>query len=164
MMNVMQSVIKMVNRIRGRNKAKRHETFVSFLKEVGAEFSYLPLYTSIRRLSAGKVLEHFFGLCKEVFFIFSTTNDSTNTFQAQLRSIEFLCSLAILTDMKNHLSIILNFILQGKGQSISYFVRYVEGFCSKLVLVADCLPNNNFVISIAAQSLRKNSPMLILHS
>ena len=68
--------------------------------------------------------------------------DSTNTFQAQLRSIEYLCGLAYLTDMTNHLNV-LNLILQGKEQSISHLVGHVEGFRSKLVLFTNYLQNNN---------------------
>ena len=70
MMNVMQNVIKMVNIIKNGHKAQRHRRFVGFLRELGTEFSDLPLYTSIRWLSAGKILKHFFGLRKEIFFIF----------------------------------------------------------------------------------------------
>ena len=66
MMNVMQSVIKMVDLIRGGHKAQRHQKFVEFLKELDAEFSDLPLYTSIIWLSAGKILKHFYGLRKEI--------------------------------------------------------------------------------------------------
>ena len=103
----------------------------------------LPLYTSIRWLSAGKVLTHFFGLRKEILSVFEEElMESTNTFQAQLRSIEFLCDLAFLTDMTNHLNG-LNLNLQGKGQSISRLVGHVEGFRSKLVLFTNCLQNNN---------------------
>ena len=90
-MNVMQSVVKMVNLIRGGNKSQRHHLFVSFLKKHDAEFSDLPLYTSIRWLSGGKVLKHFFELRKKILSFFEDQlMDSTNTFQAQLQSIEFL--------------------------------------------------------------------------
>ena len=143
MMNAMQSVVKMVNLIRGGNKSQRHRSFVSFLDELNAEFSDLPQYTSIRWLSAGKVLTHFFGLRKEILSFFEEElMESTNTFQAQLRSIEFLCDLAFLTDMINHLNV-LNLNLHGKGQSISHLVGHVEGFCSKLVLFTNRLQNNN---------------------
>ena len=143
MMNAMQSVVKMVNLIRGGNKSQRHQRFLSFLDELNAEFSDLPLYMSIRWLSTGKVLTHFFGLCKEILSFFEEElMEGTNTFQAQLQSIEFLCDLAFLTDIKNHLNV-LNLNLQGKGQSISHLVGHVEGFCSKLVLFTNCLQNNN---------------------
>ena len=138
MMNAMQSVVKMVNLIRGGNKSQRHRRFVSFLDELNAELGDLPLYTSIRWLSAGKVLTHFFGLRKEILSFFEEElMESTNTFQAQLRSIEFLCDLAFLTDMTNHLNV-LNLYLQEKGQSISHLVGHVEGFRSKLVLFTNC--------------------------
>ena len=69
MMKVMQSVIKMVNLIRSGHKAQRHRRLVGFLRERYAEFSDLPLYTSIRRLSAGKTLKYFF-MRKRNSFIF----------------------------------------------------------------------------------------------
>ena len=47
-----------------------HQRFVGFLGELDAEFSDLPLYTSIRWLSAGKILKHFFGMCKEILSFF----------------------------------------------------------------------------------------------
>ena len=68
--------------------------------------------------------------------------DSTGNFQAQLQSTEFLCGLAFLTDMTNHLNM-LNLSLQGKGQSISHLVGHFESFCSKLRLFTECLQNND---------------------
>ena len=50
----------------GGYKAQRHRRFVGFLTELDAEFSNLPLYTSIRWFSAGKILKQFFGLRKEI--------------------------------------------------------------------------------------------------
>ena len=70
MMNVMQSVIKIVNLTRGGHQAQRHRRFVGFLRELETEFGDLPLYTSIRWLSAGKILKHFFGLRKEILLFF----------------------------------------------------------------------------------------------
>ena len=81
----------MVNLIRGGHKAQRHRRFVGFLKELDAEFSDLPLYTSMRWLSAGKILKHFFGLRKKNFSCFEEQlMDSTGNFQAQLESTDFL--------------------------------------------------------------------------
>ena len=68
MINVMQSVIKMVNLIRGGHKVQRQQRFVGFLRELDVEFSDLPLYASIRWLSAGKIVKHFFGLAKKFFY------------------------------------------------------------------------------------------------
>ena len=67
--------------------------------------------------------------------------DSTGSFQAQLQSTKFLCGLAFLTDMTNHLNM-LNLSLQEKGQSISHLVGQVESFRSKLRLFTDRYQNN----------------------
>ena len=141
----------MVNLIRGGNTSQRHRRFVSFLKELDVEFSDLPLYTSIRWLSAGKVLKHFFGLRKEILAFFEEQlMHNTNTFRAQLRSIKFLCDLAFLSDMTNYLNM-LNLSLQGKGQSISHLVGHVEGFRSKLVLFTDKLQSRSFSVLLSHQ-------------
>ena len=114
-MNVMQSVIKMVNLISSGHKAQKHRRFVGFLKELDAEFSDLPMYTSVKWLSAGKILKHFFGLLKEILSFFEEqVMDSTGNFQTQFHITEFLCGLAFLTDMANHLNM-LNLSLQEKG-------------------------------------------------
>ena len=54
MSNVMKTVVQVVNLIRGGNKAHRHRCFITFLKELSAEFSDLPLYTNVRWLVLGK--------------------------------------------------------------------------------------------------------------
>ena len=60
--DVMKTAVQTVNLITGGNKAHRHRRFITFLEELNAEFSDLPLYTNVRWHSAGKVLKHFFGL------------------------------------------------------------------------------------------------------
>ena len=70
MMNVIQSVIKMVNLARSGHKAQSHRRFVGFLRELDAEISDLPLYTSIRWLRVGKTLKHFFGVRKKILSFF----------------------------------------------------------------------------------------------
>ena len=122
-MNVMQSVIKMVNLIRGGHKAQRHQRFEGFLRELDVEFGDLPLYTSIRWLRTEKILKHFFGLRKEILSFFEEKLvDSTGNFQVQLQSTEFLCGIAFLTDMMNHLNMV-NLSLQGKGAKYFSFGR-----------------------------------------
>ena len=106
---------------------------MEFLRELDAEFSDLPLYTSNRKL-------HFFGLRKESFE--EQLMNSTGNFQAQLQSTKFLCGVAFLTDMTNHLNMV-NLSLQEKGQSISHLVGQVESFRSKLRLFTNCLQNND---------------------
>ena len=90
-----------------------------------------------------KILKHFFGLRKEIFsFLEEQLVDSTGNFQAQLQSTEFLCRLAFLIDMANHLNMV-NLSLQEKGQSVSHLVGHVKSFRSNLCLFTDCLQNND---------------------
>ena len=92
MMNAMQSVIKMVNLIRGRRTTQRHRRFVGFLKELDVEFSDLLFCTSLRWLSVSKIQKHSFGLRNEILSFFEEQlMDRTGNFQAQLQSTEFLC-------------------------------------------------------------------------
>ena len=46
---------------------------------------------------------------------------STGNFQAQLQGTEFLCGVAFLTDMTNHLNMV-NLSLQEKDQSIFHLI------------------------------------------
>ena len=106
-MNVMQSVIKLINLTRGEHRAERHRRFVGFLRELDAEFSDFPLDGSIRWLSTGKILKHFFGLRKEILSFFEEQlMDGIGNFQAQLQSTKFLCELVFLIDIKYHLNMV----------------------------------------------------------
>ena len=119
---------------------------------------------SIRWLNAGKILKHFFGLRKKILSFFQEQlMDSTGNFQAQLQSTEFLCGLAFLTDMTNHLNLV-NLSLQEKGQSIFHLVGHVESFSSKLRLFTTVGKIMMLLIFRAALSPKKNIPMLVLHS
>ena len=96
--------------------------------------------------------ETFFWTAQRNPFIFEEQlTDSTDTFQAQLQSPEFLCDLAFLTDMTNHLNVS-NLSLQGKRHSISNLVGHVESFRSKLVLFTDCLQSSDLAHFPAALS------------
>ena len=141
--DIMKTVVQIVNLIRGGNKAHRHRRFITFLDELNAEFSDLPLYTNVRWLSAGKVLQHFFGLRKEILSFLQTEQLSeTQMYQTQLCDKNFLCSLAFLTDITMHLNV-LNLRLQGRKQTISHLVGHIETFQKKLRLFASCLKNND---------------------
>ena len=66
MMSVMQSVIKMVNLIRGGHKAQRHRRFAGFLRELDAEFSVYE-YKMVKRRQDTETL---FRAAQRNFFIF----------------------------------------------------------------------------------------------
>ena len=140
--DVMKTVVQIVNLIRSGNKAHRHRRFITFLEELNAEFSDLPLYTNVRWLSAGKVLKHFFGLRKDILSFLTEESSETHVYQTQLSDENFLCKPAFLTDITMHLNV-MNLRLQGRNQNISHLVGHVETFKIKLHLFATCLKNND---------------------
>lgn len=160
MSDVMQSVIRMVNLIRGGNKSQRHRKFISFLEEVNAEFSDIPLHSSIRWLSAGKTLQHFFALRKDVLSFLQTEQlSNTELYQTQLQDRDFICSLAFLTDMTAHMNV-LNLNLQGKQQNISHLVGHIEAFRKKLLLFSACLRKNDLTHFPSCRELMAEDSML----
>ena len=141
--DVMKTVDQIVNLIRGSNKAHRHRRFITFLEELNAEFSDLPLYTNITWFSAGKVLKHFFGLQMDILSFLAEKLRETHVYQTQLRGKNFLCILAFLADITMLLNV-LNLRLQERNQNISHLVGHVETFKMKLRLFATCLKHNDF--------------------
>ena len=109
--DVIETVIQTVNLIRGGNKAHRHRRFITFFKELNAEFSDLPLYTNISWLGAGKVLKHFFGLRMDILSFLAEELSEMHVYQIQLRDKNFLCKLSFLGDITMHLNV-LNLRLQ----------------------------------------------------
>ena len=117
--------------------------FISFLEEVKAEFSDIPQHSSVRWLSAGKTLQHFFALRKDILsFLQNEQLSNTELYQTQLQDRDFICSLAFLTDITAHLNV-LNLSLQGKQQNISQLVGHIEAFRKKLLLFSANLRKND---------------------
>jgi hypothetical protein len=56
---IMRHVVKIINLIRGGNRAQSHSKLISFLEEMSAEYKDISLYSEIRWLSAGKTLIQF---------------------------------------------------------------------------------------------------------
>ncbi len=78
--DIMTNVTKIINFIRGGNKALRHRLFIKFLKENKFRCFNISLYSQIRWLSATKSLEQFLFLGKK-FYSFSviSTKHVVNT-------------------------------------------------------------------------------------
>jgi hypothetical protein len=132
-----------VNLIRGSNKSQRHRKFTAFLEEINAEFSDIPLHSIKRWLNAGKMLQHFFALRKDILsFPQNKQLNNTQVYQAQLQDKDFLYSLAFLTEMTTHLNV-LNLSLQGIQQNISQLVGHIETFRKKLQRFSTCLRKND---------------------
>jgi hypothetical protein len=133
MTETMTTVIAIVNLIRGGNKAHRHRHFVAFLDELDAEYRDLPLHCEVRWLSAGKCLSRFFSLREEILsFLRDEKIPKSEEFQQKLADGDFLCALAFLTDITNHLNN-LNLRLQGKQQNIAMLLGHVNCFARSLI-------------------------------
>jgi len=143
--NIMNTVLKITNLIRGGNRSLNHRNFIKYLEELDCEYCDLLLHTDVRWLSRGKCLERFFGLRKEILN-FLKTNITTDTtyFENQLVDKQFLCSLAFLTDIYQHLNK-LNLRLQGRKQTISQIIGFLDRFRKKLELFKNVFVENKLI-------------------
>ncbi|XP_026827608.1 general transcription factor II-I repeat domain-containing protein 2A-like [Ooceraea biroi] len=140
----MQTVTKIINTIKGGLKFLSHRKFQLFLEEHNAIYTDVPLYCEVRWLSAGKCLEKFFAIRKEIFlFLQDELPAKFEEFKFFFTDVDSLCELALITDMTNHLNI-LNLKLQKTNQIISQLVCHVDSFRKKLVLFKNQLENNIF--------------------
>ncbi|XP_061765856.1 general transcription factor II-I repeat domain-containing protein 2-like [Nerophis ophidion] len=127
MEHVMTTVTKVVNFIRA--KSLNHRQFKSFLDEFGSKQTDVPCHTEVRWLSRGKVLNRFFELREEICQFLQSKGKDT----ADLREQKFMCELAFLCDISNHLDV-LNMQLQGRGRIITDMYSSVRAFKTKLCL------------------------------
>ena len=130
-----KTVVKIINTIRGGNKALLHRLLRKFLDEMDADYDDLPLYNQVRWLSAGKSLESFFGVVEFIpTFLKESVKADTTELEEKLQDPAFLTELAYLTDLTNHLNE-LNLKLQGKNKTVSHLMSDVNAFRSKLRLL-----------------------------
>ncbi|XP_067215683.1 protein FAM200A-like [Linepithema humile] len=103
----MQTVTKITNVIKGGNKFLSHRKFQHFLEEHNAVYTDVPLHCEVRWLSAGKCLEKFFAIRKEIFlFLQEQLPIKYNEFKFFFEDLDSLCELAVITDVTNHLNIL----------------------------------------------------------
>ncbi|XP_067206339.1 general transcription factor II-I repeat domain-containing protein 2A-like, partial [Linepithema humile] len=140
----MQTVTKITNVIKGGNKFLSHRKFQHFLEEHNAVYTDVPLHCEVRWLSAGKCLEKFFAIRKEIFlFLQEQLPIKYNEFKFFFEDLDSLCELAVITDVTNHLNI-LNVKLQKTDQIISQLLSHIDSFRRKLQLFKNHLENNIF--------------------
>lgn len=140
----MQTVTKIINLIKGGQKFLSHRKFQHFLEEHNAIYTDVPLYCEVRWLSAGKCLEKFFAIRKEIFlFLQDKFPAKCDEFKFFFEDVDSLCELALITDMTKHLNT-LNLKLQKTDQIISQLVRHVDSFRRKLRMFKNQLENNIF--------------------
>lgn len=135
----MQIVNKIVNIIKGGNKSLNHRKFQSFFEEHNAIYKDIPLYCEVRWLSAGKCLEKFFAIRKEIFlFLQEMSFTKFDDFKSFFEDLNFLSELALITDLISHLNN-LNLKLQKANQTISQLVSHIDSFRRKLTLLKNHL-------------------------
>ncbi|KYN16303.1 General transcription factor II-I repeat domain-containing protein 2A [Trachymyrmex cornetzi] len=138
----MQMVTNIINMIKGDHKFLSHRKFQHFIEERNALYKDVPLYCEVRWLSAGKYLEKFFAIRKEIFlFLQDHFPTKCDEFQFFFEDLDSLCELALIIDVTNHLNI-LNSKLQKIDQTISQLVSHIDSFRRKLVLFKRQLENN----------------------
>lgn len=125
MTDVMDITLKIVNSIRARSLRRR--LFRTQLEENEAEYEDLLLYTDIRWLSRGRLLERFQSLLPEIIQFLESLGERP----AQLHDASWLIQLAFLTDLTAHCNAF-NLELQGKDKTITQLVSSLNAFKSKL--------------------------------
>ncbi|XP_050508033.1 general transcription factor II-I repeat domain-containing protein 2A-like [Diabrotica virgifera virgifera] len=140
---VFQTVIKIVNMIRGGNRSLLHRQLKQFLVETEAEYGDLLMYNHVRWLSAGKCMERFFAIRKEIpAFLNKYVSSDTTELEEEFKDPEFLRQLAFITDLTNHLNM-LNLSLQGRNQTVSDLIGMINGFRNTLNVFKRALEKNN---------------------
>ncbi|XP_074032206.1 general transcription factor II-I repeat domain-containing protein 2B-like [Leptinotarsa decemlineata] len=140
---VFQTVIKIINMIRGGNRSLLHRQLKQFLVETEAEYGDLLMYNHVRWLSAGKCMERFFAIRKEIpAFLNKYVSSDTTELEEKFKDPEFLRQLAFITDLTNHLNK-LNLSLQGRNQTVSDLIGMINGFRNKLNVFKRALEKNN---------------------
>lgn len=141
--SIMKMVTKVTNLIRGGNRSGTHRKLKTFLQSKNVAYDDLLLRKQNRWLSAGNLLQRFFAIRKELTeFLESEFKSKTVDITTELRSSEFLCGLAFLTDVTFHFNE-LNLKLQGKKQNIAHLFGNIEGFRKKLELFSHQLEKGN---------------------
>lgn len=92
----MDTVVKIVLFIVSRS-ALTHGQFKSLLEEMNSEYTDLPLYSNIRWLSRGNVLNRFVTYPEEIKLLL----DKKKTF-SELKNEDWLCKLMFLSDITQH--------------------------------------------------------------
>ncbi|CAI6377025.1 unnamed protein product [Macrosiphum euphorbiae] len=137
--DVIDPVVRCINYIRA--KALHRRQFRVLFEEEINELGELHLYCAVRWLSKGEMLKHFFLLRREVLQ-FLVEKQAMPDERDLLESESWLCDLAFLIDITQHLNI-LNRKLQGKDCSLPIMFNLVYGFKAKLSLFLTNLTRNN---------------------
>ncbi|KAM9302093.1 general transcription factor II-I repeat domain-containing protein 2B-like [Gastrophryne carolinensis] len=132
MADVMEVVIKTTNLIRDKKCGGTCKHFKGLLEELEVASCDLPPTRNIQWLSDGSYLSKFFRLRKEIY-IFLVEFKCDPCLKERLADIDFLCSLAFLTDITQSLNT-LNKNLREPKQNICQLYKHISAFRNKLML------------------------------
>ncbi|KAG9475648.1 general transcription factor II-I repeat domain-containing protein 2B-like [Eleutherodactylus coqui] len=132
MSDIMEVVIKITNMIREKKCGVTRRRFKALLEELEAASCDLPQNRNVRWLNEANYLCKFFRLRKEIY-LFLTEIKSDPFLEDRLCDMDFLCSLAFLTDITQTLNS-LNKSLKEKDQNISQLYQHISAFRTKLML------------------------------
>jgi hypothetical protein len=142
LLEVIQSVIKLVNHIRA-NKLL-HRQFQDFLKSCDdAKFKEVPFHTEVRWLSLAAVLERVVQLRPKIVEFFGANKKDCEAFP-EVDDPRWIQNVSFLADFTAHLAA-LNKLLQGDNKSLSTMVGHVTAFQEKLVLFREQLVNGDTI-------------------
>ncbi|KAM4016978.1 general transcription factor II-I repeat domain-containing protein 2B-like [Anomaloglossus baeobatrachus] len=140
MADVMEVVIKITNMIRDKKCGVTRRRFKALLEELDAARCNLPQSKNVRWLNEGNYLCKFFRLRKEIY-LFLKELKSYPSLEERLCDVDFLCSLAFLTDITQALNS-LNKSLKEKEQDICQLYKHISAFRTKLMLLKLSLLQN----------------------
>ena len=135
---MLDQVVKVVNFVVAR--AKNTRLFTILCDEMGSAHSHLLMYTAVRWLSRGKVLNRIFELRHEVhLFLLDSSPDLANYFEDEM----WLKRVAYLADIFSQLNKT-NLELQGQHVNPFQLKSKIEAFKRKLSHLANDLDKNDF--------------------
>ncbi|XP_072277630.1 general transcription factor II-I repeat domain-containing protein 2B-like [Pyxicephalus adspersus] len=143
MSDVMEIVIKVTHLIRDKKCGVTRRRFKALLEELEAASSDLPQNRNLRWLSEGSYLSKFFRYRREIHSLLVELK-SDPVLEMCLCDMDFLCSLAFLTDITQSLNT-LNKNLQEKEQNISQLYKHISAFRNKLLLFKLNLLRNELI-------------------
>ncbi|XP_050730475.1 general transcription factor II-I repeat domain-containing protein 2-like isoform X3 [Eriocheir sinensis] len=135
---VMATVTKVVNFLVA-HSSLTHRQFQAFLEEVDSAYKDIPLHSSVRWLSCGKVLERFVECFDEIKIFLSEKGQD----YPELEDRDWTVKLMFLSDITKHLND-LNLILQGAGKTVMDLYDIWKAFVAKLAVYSSDIKTGSF--------------------
>ncbi|XP_064083014.1 general transcription factor II-I repeat domain-containing protein 2B-like [Macrobrachium nipponense] len=135
---VMTTVTKIVNFVVAHSPLT-HRQFQAFLEEVDSVYKDIPLHSSVRWLSCGKVLGRFVGCFDEIKVFLSEKGQD----YPELEDGDWIVKLMFLSDITKHLNEF-NLLLQGAGKTVLDLYDNWKAFVAKLAIYSTDVETGSF--------------------